>query len=226
MDTAAYDYCIIQGDLNWDNGRQYGFSKVMTNFSQRTGLMSVWDSFDIDYTHIHTDLKSVSKIDHFLVNERLLGHVVDAGPLHLGDNLSRHSPIIMKLNIGNIPLQAFKKSPRLPSRPLWYKATAEDLKSYSSILDSYLKHILIPESLLCEDVHCQDKQHCQDRDSLVIDIMSKLIEASHQTIPMSKGGRKRNQDPRKQCPIEEVIPGWSESVAPLKSDTAFWHFLW
>ena len=88
MDNAEYDDCIVQGDLNWDMVRQSGFSRVMQDFCQRIGLVSLWNSFHIDYTHIHTDLKSVSKIDHFLVNERLLAHVVDAGPLHLGDNPS------------------------------------------------------------------------------------------------------------------------------------------
>ena len=56
--------------------------------------------------------------------------------------------------------------------------------------------------------------------------MSSVIETSHQTIPMSKGGRVSKADPKKQCPVENVIPGWSECVAPLKSDAAFWHFLW
>ena len=135
MDAAEYDDCIVQGDLNWDSVRQSGFSKVMKNFCERVGLNSVWDSFNIEYTHIHTDLKSVSKIDHFLVNERLLEHVVDAGPLHLGDNHSRHSPIVMKLDIGNIPLQSFKKQPKLPSRPLWYKAKVEDITNYTAELD-------------------------------------------------------------------------------------------
>ena len=219
MDIAEYDDCIVQGDLNWDMLRQSGFSIVMKNFCQRVGLVSPWNSFQVDYTHIHTDLKSVSKIDHFLVNERLLGHVVDAGPLHLGDNLSRHSPIVMKLDIGNIPA-------RLPSRPLWYKASVEDGYSYTEELDNKLRHIMVPETLLCENVHCENEQHCQDRDSLVLDIMSSVIETSHKTIPMSQGGKGRKSDPKKKCPVENVIPGWSEVVAPYKKDAAFWHFLW
>ena len=226
MDCAEYDDCILQGDLNWDSDRQTGFSILMKRFCQRTGLVSVWDSFPIDYTHIHTDLKSVSKIDHFLVNERLLEHVVDAGPLHLGDNLSRHSPVIMKLNIGNIPLLNYKEQPKLPKRPLWYKADTEEIDNYTKELELKLAEIYVPETLLCQDVHCQDDQHCQDRDHLVLDMMSTVIETSHQTIPLSRGGKMKKIDPRKHCPIEEVIPGWTEIVAPYKRDAAFWHFLW
>ena len=75
---------------------------MMKIFYEKVGLLSVWDKFPIDYTYIHTDLKSTSTLDHFLVNERLLDLVVDAGVLHFGDNLSRHSPIIMKLNVGRL----------------------------------------------------------------------------------------------------------------------------
>ena len=85
---------------------------------------------------------------------------------------------------------------------------------------------MVPETLLCENVHCENEQHCLDRDSLVLDIMSSVIETSHNTIPMSQGGKGRKSDPTKKCPVENVIPGWSEAVAPYKNDAAFWHFLW
>ena len=226
MDIANFDDCIVQGDLNWDTTRNSAFSTVMKGFCQRLGLFTLWDSFEIDFTHIHTDLQSVSKIDHFLVNERLLGHVVEAGPLHLGDNLSRHSPIIMKLNLGQIPLKNARKPLKLPSRPLWYKSSIYDRDDYTYRLDNSLRQIMVPETLLCEDMHCKEDHHGQDRDTLVLDIMSTVIETSHMTIPMSKGGTVKRPDPKKGCPIESVIPGWRENIAPLKSDAAFWHFLW
>ena len=56
-------------------------------------LMSVWDKSDCDFTHIHTD-KSVSKIDHFMCNERLFNFIEQCSPIHSGDNFSRHSPIV------------------------------------------------------------------------------------------------------------------------------------
>ena len=36
------------------------------------------------------------------MNERLLALITDAGPVHLGDNLSRHSPIMMKIMIKDL----------------------------------------------------------------------------------------------------------------------------
>ena len=75
----------------------------MERWIENVGLVDVFDKFPVDFTHIHTDMKSVSTIDHFLVNERLLQFIVDCRPLHLGDNRSRHSPVMLKLNIGDIP---------------------------------------------------------------------------------------------------------------------------
>ena len=77
-----------------------GFALSVRQFLNRVNLCSLWESKNIDFTHIHTDNKSVSTIDHFIVNEQLLDLMVDCGPLHLGDNLSCHLPIIVKLNLG------------------------------------------------------------------------------------------------------------------------------
>ena len=96
MDITDFDDIIIGGDLNWDMRRQSGFSQCMKDFTSRLGLLSVWDKFKVDFTHIHTDLTLTSTLDHFLVNQRLLDLIQDAGPIHLGDNLSRHSPIMLK----------------------------------------------------------------------------------------------------------------------------------
>ena len=63
----------------------------MRSFVTRIGLKSVWEKFPVSFTHVHTDLKSTSILDHFLLNERLLELVEDAGVIHLGDNLSRQA---------------------------------------------------------------------------------------------------------------------------------------
>ena len=93
----------------------------MKTFTEKLSFVSVWDTFPLSYTHIHTDLKSTATLDHFLVNERLLSVISDAGVMHLGDNLSRHSPIMLKLAIGNIPVNAKVKG-KSTRKPAWYKA--------------------------------------------------------------------------------------------------------
>ena len=103
MDTSDYDDVIWIGDFNWDRARNSGFAHILENFVSRSCLKDVWDKFPVNYTHIHTDLKSVSTLDRIIVNESLLQCIEDAGVLHLGDNPSRHSPIMVKLNVGKRP---------------------------------------------------------------------------------------------------------------------------
>ena len=91
MNTADYDDVICSADMNWHKGRNTGFADMVERFVETSGLVSVWDHFDCDFSHIHVDLKSVSTIDHFLVNRRLIDHI-SCAPIHLGDNGSRHSP--------------------------------------------------------------------------------------------------------------------------------------
>ena len=221
LDSNDFDDCILQGDLNWDMGRTTGFSSSMKQFMEKVGLLSVWEHHPVNYTHMHTDLVSTSTIDHFLVNERLLSVIVDAGVLHLGDNLSRHSPIMMKLDLGQLPLQKRVKT-SVPRRPSWYKAEQSQLDELTRSVHDKLSSLQAPESLDCCDPHCQDSHHSEERDSLVIDVMSCVIESSHQCLPMSGGGRSSKPD----CPIDKTIPGWRDIVEPYKQDAVFWHGVW
>ena len=125
LDSSSFDDCILGGDFNFDKRRVSGFVAAVGDFMDKVGLESVWDKFPVDFTHMHTDNKSTSILDNFFVNRRLLDCIVDAGPVHLGDNRSRHSPIMIKIEIGNMPAVVKQPSLPRPSRPAWYKAKDE-----------------------------------------------------------------------------------------------------
>ena len=59
---------IWNGDMNWDPARNTGFSNTVRNFVDRLGLVPLWNKFQVDYTHIHTDFLSTSVLDNFLVS--------------------------------------------------------------------------------------------------------------------------------------------------------------
>ena len=193
----------------------------MKQFLGRLGLVSVWEHHPVSYTHIHTDLVSTTTLDHFVMNERLFSVLGEAGVLHLGDNLSRHSPIMLKLNLGRLPLQS-RTRPRVQKRPAWCKAEQSQTDEYTRSVHEKLLQLQVPESVDCSDPHCQDRQHTVERDSLVIDVMSCVIETTHQCIPMSGGRRSSKPD----CPVDMAIPGWREEVEPYKQDAVFWHAVW
>ena len=224
MDRSEFDDVLWNGDLNYDKSRNTGFVTTVSRFLDRLGLVSVWDRFAVDYTHIHTDFLSTSTLDHFVVNERLLDLVLDCGPLHLGDNPSRHSPIVIKLNIAGIPVKSqVQHSP--PKKPDWYKATEQDIMKYTLDLHNRLSALEQPQCLHCTESLCKIGSHSEERDSHVLDILSAVVEASHASIPLS-GGKYSVPDPKKTCPVSQAIPGWKEEVEPLRQESLFWHSVW
>ena len=103
LNSTEYDDVIIGCDSNWDKVRQSGFSVSMERWVNRIGLVDLWNEFPgVQYTHLHTDLSSMSTLDRFFVNERLVQYIESAGVLHLADNPSRHSPIMLRLKVGEI----------------------------------------------------------------------------------------------------------------------------
>jgi hypothetical protein len=219
LDSAQFDDVLIAADMNYDMSRNSGFAIAVRAFLQRLGLHSVWETFPIDYTHSHTDNASFSTIDHFICNERLLGLVLDCGPLHLGDNLSRHSPILLKLDMGKLPTK-IKVNECKPMRPAWYKATEKQQMEFKTDLDERLKKVVVPGCMLCTDLYCGLKEHTEERDGYMLDLMGALIEASHATIPMV-GGKHGSSNHRSGC-----MPGWNDVIPPLKEASLLWHSIW
>ena len=194
----------------------------MREFLSRLELFSVWDKFPADFTHLHTDGKNTSTIDHFFVNQRLLDLVQDAGPVHLGDNPSRHSPIMMKIKIPELKTKISPVVTPPPRKPAWYKAAQADKDHYTSLLDSRLRALTVPDSLQCQNVLCKCNHHSEERDSHLIDILCTLIETSYECIPLTA---KKN-DSKSMKGGRQAIPGWKETILPLKSDSLFWHSVW
>ena len=98
LSTCSYTDVIWGGDINWDMSRVTYFARTMAAFVERLGLVSLWSNYPVRYTYMHTDNKSVSILDHFLLSPRLLKLVEECGVEERGDNLSGHCPIWDLLN--------------------------------------------------------------------------------------------------------------------------------
>ena len=188
-------------------------------FLERIGLSSVWEKFPIDFTHVHTDGHSSSILDNFFMSKKLLDMVSDAGPIHLGDNRSRHSPIMLKIQLEDMPTRN-KAQPKIVrvKKPAWYKASHDNKTEYTALLDQKLGDLQPPDCLNCSDADCQLEEHTRDRDRYVVDVMCAIMESSHQSIPMSSSGSSGKK--------KDQLPGWEENVAPAKEDALFWHSVW
>ena len=92
LTTCTYTDVIWAGDLNWDMIRLTHFSRTMASFMQRLGLISLWSQYPVKYTYMHTDHKSMSTLDHFMLSPRLLSLVEGCGIVEREDNLPGQKP--------------------------------------------------------------------------------------------------------------------------------------
>ena len=219
LDTASYDDVLMCADMNWDMSRNTGFALAVRRFIDRLNLCSLWEHHEVDFTHVHTDFKSLSTIDHFICNKCLLPFVASAGPLHLGDNPSCHSPIMVKLKMGELPAKVKCEEARV-RHPGWYKATTADCEAFKNDLNTKIEALAVPDCLQCQNVKCDSEAHSEERDGFVLDLLGSVIESSHATIPLV-GGRAGAVRPDSGC-----VPGWREAVAPQRKDSLFWHSVW
>ena len=204
--------------------RTSGFAASMHQFLESVGLVSAWERFPIDFTHLHTDDKSSSVLDNFYMNERLLQNVSSAGPLHLGDNLSRHSPIMLSLVIPEVPSSCTEGENvvRRPQPLAWDRASQEQIQEYQAKLQAGLEELEVPDCISCINTKCMKANHSTARDNFVVDLMSKVLEAGYTSIPTTPAPRKVSETSK--CHAQ--LPGWNENVKPRKEDSKFWYAIW
>ena len=104
-------------------------------------------------------------------------------------------------------------------KPSWSKASTEQVNAFTAGLQNKLETIHVPASLHCHDVHCSDKNHSDETDSMVLDILCAVVETSYTTLPLygGKGGGKG------KGPLPTAFPGWSEEVGPYQREARYWH---
>ena len=67
LTSTTYDENVWGKDLNWSMERNTRFARILSSFIARLRLVPVWTHQPVDYTHIHTNYKSTSTLDHFIV---------------------------------------------------------------------------------------------------------------------------------------------------------------
>ena len=130
--------------------------------------------------------------------------------------MSRHSPICVKLDLGNLPVRSNVKY-KIPIKPSWSKSLSEDKQNYSNTLKSRLESLKIPEVLVCSNPHCVEPCHSEQRESFMLDILLAIVETSFTTLPLG-GGRKVGGKGKGGC---QAIPGWNEEVQPYRKESMY-----
>ena len=217
---------VWAGDMNWDMGRNNHFTRTVSAAVRRLGLTSVWQNRDISHTHVHTDYVSTSTIDHFILSPRLLDLVDVCGPVHRGDNLSRHSPIFLSLRLGDLPVRPASMQPPPRRMPAWDSATETEKADYTAKLQRRLQEVQCPASMVhCRDPTCGNSTHSELRDTAVLDILLAVVETSYTTVPLT-GGVPSASKGGDGHPQREVIPGWSSEVEPYRLEATSCYRAW
>ena len=214
---------LLMGDLNCDMSRNSQFVQIVKNFLQENTLITVWSQFDCNFTYYQErvvrgrTVVSQSTIDHFCIKSHSINSCVEAMPLHLAANLSKHAPIYLKLNCNSVPKNAANSDTYSPpsDKPMWHKANTEHIQNYIDDLKSQIDHIHIDcDALYCRDVHCSSGDHRSKLEDMCTAVLDSISTAVKENIPLSSNTGSK------------IIPGWSEYVKPYREDAIFWHAVW
>ena len=215
----SFSSFILCGDINCDFLRKTDHVKTVQNFLDEFSLIVSWNLFEIDFTHCQElqDSSYFSTVDHFFMSHDLAQHVCDAGVLHSVDNSSDHDPIYCTIKVE--PVEESRAKVNTGSRkPCWSKASPEEKQSFKVTLDDFLSHVEVPESLTsCKDVHCSKKEHQNDIEKHIIEVLGSIEVKAFENLPVSSSSSSRKRKPK---------PGWSDLVKPYRDTALFWNQVW
>lgn len=215
---------IVLGDINAHFTRDSIFVYLVKSFLTEYNLSSLWDTFNIDYTYSFSKQVNgiyrtyTSVIDHFCVGSELLSYCNEAFAVDSPINSSSHKPIIFKLQCNiNIckPTDRENNINNCPPKPLWKRATPDNILNYRNDLQYYSSHINSnADCFNCVNPKCSNPEHINQLDTYACDLMDAISISVDDNIPTSQqSGHK-------------VVPGWSKYVHPFREDANFWHSVW
>ena len=176
-------YTLVAGDLNCHFSRNTRFSNIVKDFLEEDLNLKIFFENPsnainpVDYTHMFVSENStyLSTIDHFVGSQQVLDLVTDGGVTHFSENLSNHSPIFIKLNVGLFTMST--ECPVITPRTSWNKASEEARNIFKDDLANKLRVLQVPESVLCQDVHCS--RHDNDIEDYTVEVLQAIESSAH-----------------------------------------------
>ena len=216
----SFDHIILGGDFNADFKRKTKFVTLTREFLDQLDLNGSWQTFHADFSHVTeiNDSTYTSLIDHFFWDDSFANRVLDAGVLHVPENMSDHSPIYCKLDV-KIGVGKSDTEERKPGKfiPSWQKANESQKASYCLDLQERLERLIIPTHCMdCRDVHCNEPSHIKDLDDVMTEILQAIEESAMKELSINRGNAKK----------KGRLPNWKEDVDPVKDIAHFWHAVW
>ena len=132
-------------------------------------------------------------------------NVVDAGVLHLPQNMSNHSPVFLIMKVHGM-LARTHSPPVIHAKLSWKKASQEQRDKYRMSLENNLKSLEIPDCYeKCFNVHCKNVNHNKTCDEFLISLLKSVEDVAKECIPYSG----RNPHLIKKKPL---LAKWNDEV--------------
>ena len=145
-DNYDFDSLVWTGDINADFRRNTKFFRLINEFICEPDISMSWDIHEIDFTHACevNGVTHASTIDHFFWNSSANDSVIDAGVLHLPDNLSDHSPVFCIMNSDMVVKHSSQANPaKTNTYPSWKLASDSQKLGFYNELRSRLQRLLV-----------------------------------------------------------------------------------
>ena len=183
------------------------YTKYLTEFIGNESLLWWLDEkeHNVDYSCENRATNSFSLIDHFLLTDNLGTSLETCSVAHSCDNMSDHSVISISLEILVEHCSSNANCGYHVNRPIWNKATEDNINLYKNTLDDMLTNLHIPWDLLhCKDLQCKNSNHILSINEFTESVLSACVEACQSSIPHScpESTEKKSKE----------IPGWNEYV--------------
>ena len=220
-----FDNLYLVGDQNCEFSRSSRHVKLIKEFVEDTQMFDIWKMFPVDFTYsfeCENGRSSFIVLDHIFTLKRSENDIIDAGVLHLVQNLSDHEVNYVKIKGTKIEVSERTEDKPVNAKPNWKTASVDQKLEYEDVLFRKLNYMEVPDCLTgCEDPNCQNSDHIDDIDKYVTNLLSSINDSAKETIPAEENKAKKSVGGRTKS-----MAGWKQFVEPFQQNAKFWHAIW
>jgi exonuclease III len=164
ISSNHFDSLYLVGDLNCNFLRNSSHVETTKEFMTNLNMYSLWRDFPVDFTHTFQNENKecfMNTLDHILTLTGSSSNVVDAGVLHLVENMSDHEPIYTVIKVEHeAATDDEDPSVKAKPKPNWKDASSDQKLEYNDELFRKLSYMNVPVEITeCTNVHCEDIEH-------------------------------------------------------------------
>ena len=209
--------CVfIVGDLNSDiSDPQSAFSNHLQQYCRDSDLILSSKVLlpTNSFTYVSDAWNTTSWLDH-CISTSDAHQSIDSMDIMHNMVISDHAPIIITVNMHNIPILSSDNNDLGKGRLDWTNLSEADINNYCTSTELLLGSIALPhDALLCRNANCNNDVHKRGLCTMYDNIVQSLNSASE---PLYKCKNR----------VHNIKPGWNEHVAELHTAAREAYLMW